>query len=180
MSANTNLPQDATDGDAKLRASGVSSGAVRVGTHTPGGVLVSGPLRLLLPGTPESLPVIRQTVVEAAEACGFDAEDIAKIEMAVGEACTNVIEHAYRTQPLRLEIEVHVQAFSDRLEVVIIDYSTINFPIDDVSGIGIDEYIEAERRRGLGLFIIRTFVDHLEHRFIYGQGNELRLVKFFA
>lgn len=137
-------------------------------------------MRIALPGTPDSLPAIRKLVVDAAEDCGFDPEDVAKIEMAVGEACTNVIEHAYRTQPLRLEIEVEVQKFPDRLEVLISDYSTINFPIDDSVGLGIDEYIETERRRGLGLYIIRSFVDHLEHRFVCGQGNELRLVKFFA
>ena len=136
--------------------------------------------RIALPGTPDSLPAVRRLVVDTAEECGFNPEDVAKIEMAVGEACTNVIEHAYRTQPLRLEIEVEVQSFPDRLEVTIFDYSTINFPIDDAAGLGIDEYIETERRRGLGLYIIRSFVDHLEHRFVCGQGNELRLVKFFA
>jgi serine/threonine-protein kinase RsbW len=138
------------------------------------------PARLLLPGTPDSLPAIRQAVMEAAERCRLSEEDAAKLEMAVGEACTNVIEHAYRTQPLRLEIEVSIHEMNDRLEVVITDYSTINFPIDDSAGISIDEYIETERRRGLGLFIIRSFVDHLEHRFICGQGNELKLIKYFA
>ncbi len=140
----------------------------------------AGVSRLSLPGTPDSLPKIRDLVVDAAERCRFEPEDVAKIEMAVGEACTNIIEHAYRTQPHRLEIEVEVQPMSDRLEIIIIDYSTINFPIDEIQGLGIDEYIETERRRGLGLFIIRSFVDKLEHRFICGQGNELRLVKYLA
>ena len=139
-----------------------------------------GEVRLQLPGTPEALPAIRTAVVEAAEACGFGEEDVAKIEMAVGEACTNVIEHAYRTQPLKLEIEVRILAGQDRLEVTILDYSTINFPIDDSAGVTLDEYIETERRRGLGLYIIRSFVDDVEHRFICGQGNELKLIKFFA
>ena len=136
--------------------------------------------RLELPGTPESMPIIRQTVVEAAQRCGFDDEDVAKIEMAVGEACTNIIEHAYRTQPLKMEIEVEVWEKDDRLEVLISDYSTINFPIDDESGIPLDDYIDAGRKRGLGLYIIRSFVDELEHRFVCGRGNELKLVKFFA
>ena len=108
----------------------------------------------------------------------FSDEDIAKIEMAVGEACTNIIEHAYVTQPLREEIDVFVQPLPDRLEITLLDYSTINFPIDDSSGIALDDYIDTQRRRGLGLYIIRTFVDAVEHRFICGQGNELRLVKF--
>jgi serine/threonine-protein kinase RsbW len=133
-----------------------------------------------LPGTPDSLPPIREAVVAAAEDCGFDPQEVAKIEMAVGEACSNIIEHAYLTQPLRYEIEVHVQIFPNRLEVTVVDYSTINFPVDEMPGVPLDDYIEAQRRRGLGLYIIRNFVDHVEHRFICGQGNELRLIKYRA
>lgn len=136
--------------------------------------------RLHLPGTPDSLPRIREMVVDAAEGCGFDAQEVAKIEMAVGEACSNIIEHAYLTQPLRYELEVSVHTFSNRLEVTVVDYSTINFPVDEMPGIPLDDYIDAQRRRGLGLYIIRNFVDHVEHRFICGQGNELRLIKYRA
>lgn len=142
--------------------------------------LPDGGLRLLTAGTPDSLPPIRQMVVEAAERCGFNDEDVAKIEMAVGEACSNIIEHAYLTQPVRQELEIRVHQFADRLEVTILDYSTINFPVDEAPGVELDEYIGTQRRRGLGLYIIRNFVDRIDHRFICGQGNELRLVKFFA
>jgi len=135
---------------------------------------------LQLSSTLDALPRIRSLVVSAAEAMSFSVEDVAKIEMAVGEACTNIIEHAYITQPLREEIDVFVQPFPDRLEVTLRDYSTINFPIDDTSGIALDDYIDTQRRRGLGLYIIRTFVDLVEHRFICGQGNELKLVKYRA
>ena len=135
---------------------------------------------LHLPGTPDSLPRIRELVVEAAEKCGFDGAEVAKIEMAVGEACSNIIEHAYLTEPLRYEIEVSVKTFSDRVEVTVNDYSTVDFPVDEMPGIPLDDYIEAQRRRGLGLYIIRNFVDHVEHHFICGKGNELRLVKYRA
>ena len=132
------------------------------------------------PGTPESLPPIRQTVVDAAEKCGFNDEDVAKIEMAVGEACTNIIEHSYTTQPLKLDIEVNVGRYQDRLEVTISDYSSINFAVDQMAAVPLDDYIATGRRRGLGLYIIQSFVDKVEHKFICGQGNELRLTKYFA
>ncbi len=135
-------------------------------------------LRLL--STPDALPQIRALVVGSAEKLGFDAENIAKIEMAVGEACTNIIEHGYQTQPLRDQIEVVVETFPDRMEITLLDYSTVNFPVDAMPGIALDEYIETQRSRGLGLYIIRTFVDHIEHRFVCGQGNQLRLIKFLA
>ncbi len=140
----------------------------------------SGHVHLRVPGAPSSLPKIRGAVVEVAERAGFSEDDVAKIEMAVGEACTNIIEHAYLTQPLRLEIEVHIQQFPNRIEITILDYSSVNFPVDEVAEVGLDDYIETQRRRGLGLYIIRNFVDRVDHRFVCGQGNELRLVKFRA
>lgn len=135
---------------------------------------------LQLPSTPDALPHIRNLVVESAAKMGFDESETAKIEMAVGEACTNIIEHAYKTKPLRDQIEVVVETFPNRLEITVLDYSTVDFPIDDKTGVELDEYLDTHRRRGLGLYIIRTFVDHIEHRFICGQGNRLRLVKFLA
>lgn len=150
------------------------------GADLTGATAGAGDIRLLLPGTPDSLPQIREFVVSAAESLDFDPQDIAKLEMAVGEACSNVIEHAYMTQPLRHEIEVRVQPFPNRLEVVILDYSTVNFPVDEMPGVPLDDYIEAQRRRGLGLYIIRNFVDQVQHRFISGQGNELKLIKYRA
>ena len=131
-------------------------------------------------GTPHALPKIRQLVVEAAERCGFDGENVAKIEMAVGEACSNIVEHAYRTLPHPLDLEVKVFEHADRIEILILDYSSINFPVDQMSGLPLDDYLETQQRRGLGLYIIRNFVDSVEHRFVCGQGNQLRLVKFFA
>ena len=135
---------------------------------------------LLLPGTPNSLTPIREMVAASAHKCGFDEGTIGQIEMAVDEACSNIIEHGYMTQPLRLEIEVRCDSFANRLEVTIVDYSTVDFPIDEMPGIPVDDYLDAQRRRGLGLYIIRSFVDQVEHRFIGGQGNELRLVKYRA
>jgi serine/threonine-protein kinase RsbW len=135
---------------------------------------------LRLAGTPDALPRIREAVVAAAERCGLNDEDVAKIEMAAGEACSNIIEHAYHTHPTRPDIEVDILEFANRIEITILDYSTINFPVDEMPGVNLDDYIATQRRRGLGLYIIRNFVDRVEHRFICGQGNELRLVKYFA
>jgi serine/threonine-protein kinase RsbW len=144
----------------------------------------TGSWHLVLPGTPDSLPQIRHMVQEATERCGFSPEETAKVEMAVDEACTNVIEHAYHAldprAPQNLEIEVGAHGFPDRLEITILDRSPHNFPIHEDSGIDVDHYLAEQRRRGLGLFIIRSFVDDVKHRFVEGHGNELLLVKYFA
>ena len=132
-------------------------------------------------GSPAALPQIRHAVVSAAQTSGFGEEDVAKIEMAVGEACTNIIEHAYTTQPLKMEIVVTLARFDNRLEVTIQDYSSINFAVNEIETVDeIEDWIAAGKRRGLGIFIIQSFVDKVEHRFVCGQGNELILIKYFA
>lgn len=135
-------------------------------------------------GTPHSLPAIRQMVEEAAQRAGLDDEGVMKIEMAVGEACTNIIEHSYATQTPQSsgthpDIDVVVVRFKDRFEVVIQDYSSINFAITEAATYDdLDDWIATGRRRGLGIWIIQSFVDKVEHRFVCGHGNELKLVKF--
>ena len=140
-----------------------------------------------MPGTPRSLPLIRQMVEECSQKAGLDDESAAKVEMAVGEACTNIIEHSYATQPgvsapaQELGIDVLIVQFRDRFEVVIQDYSSINFAINETATFGdLDEWMATGKRRGLGIWIIQSFVDKVEHRFVCGQGNELKLIKFIA
>ena len=119
-------------------------------------------------------------VAQAAQHSGFKAPEIAKIEMAIDEACANIIEHAYRLEPRPLEIKIKVVEYPDRLEIVIFDYSKTEFAVDSAPALNVDEYLSEHRKRGLGLYIIRSFVDHVEHRFVCGRGTELRLIKFMA
>ena len=135
---------------------------------------------LRLPGTTQALVRIRQMVVQAAESAGFSNEGVAQIEMATSEACSNIVEHAYRTLSQPPDLEVRITCHPDHMEVLILDFSSINFPVDQRVGLPLDDYIETQQRRGLGLFMIHSLVDVVEHRFVCGRGNELRLVKNLA
>lgn len=135
---------------------------------------------LVVPGTAESLPQIRDLVSHITKCVHFNDEMSGKIEMAVDEACANIVEHAYRDQKPPGEIELRAQAFSDRLEISILDHACTNFPVDAKPGMEIDDYISSEKRRGMGLFIIHSFMDDVKHRYVVGHGNELLLVKYIA
>ncbi|HEX9960769.1 MAG TPA: ATP-binding protein, partial [Pyrinomonadaceae bacterium] len=50
---------------------------------------------LQVPSSTENLALIREFVSSAATQAGFDEKEVAKLELAVDEACANVIEHAY-------------------------------------------------------------------------------------
>ena len=51
---------------------------------------------LHVPSSTENLVLIREFVTSIATRAGLDESDVAKLELAVDEACANVIEHAYQ------------------------------------------------------------------------------------
>jgi anti-anti-sigma factor len=57
--------------------------------------LLPAPLRLRLPARPDQLPVLRRAVHAWAAAAGLDADLEQDLQLAVGEAAANSVEHAY-------------------------------------------------------------------------------------
>ena len=62
-------------------------------------------VRLTLPARPEGVAVVRQALAGMADALAFDAAVVADMKMAVTEACTNVVVHAYDEEDGVLEVE---------------------------------------------------------------------------
>ncbi|WP_214405621.1 SpoIIE family protein phosphatase [Pseudonocardia lacus] len=57
--------------------------------------LLPGPLRLRLDAEPEQLGVLRRTVGAWCEAIGMSEDGLTDLQLAIGEAVTNSVEHAY-------------------------------------------------------------------------------------
>lgn len=69
--------------------------------------LVDGaPVRLSMPASAENLTVVRQALTGVALAVGLEAEQVEDLKLAVTEACTNVVLHAYAPEaPGRMDVE---------------------------------------------------------------------------
>jgi len=92
-------------------------------------------LQRSLPASPAALPRLRGLVRSFASGqCGADADQASLIALAVTEAATNVVRHAYPDRPGM--IDVHAEAQDDHLRVRIAD-----------AGIGLGE---PSPNRGLG------------------------------
>src|SRR3954465_4401062 len=61
---------------------------------------------LTMPARPEGVGVVRQALAGMADALDFDASVLADMKMAVTEACTNVVVHAYEEDAGVLEGEM--------------------------------------------------------------------------
>ncbi len=64
--------------------------------------------RLKLPANSENLDIIRKFISGIAGNVGFTEEEVYQIELAVDEACANVIKHAYANEQDNKEKNIHV------------------------------------------------------------------------
>jgi anti-sigma regulatory factor (Ser/Thr protein kinase) len=133
---------------------------------------------LKLPLETANLELIRDFVSRIAQNMGFSDENIHRIELAVDEASTNVIKHAYkdaRSNKKFLVIEVIV--YQDRIEIDVIDRGQ-GFDPKKIKTPEMDEYLKKMKRGGLGLYLIKTLMDKVDYTIKPGIRNRVRMVKF--
>ena len=126
----------------------------------------------------DNLLQVRDFVLSAARRFGFSEEESSKIVLAVDEACTNVIKHAYQYAPDRL-IEVVIQHDKNRLQITVIDDGkSFNPSIARLPDL--KQHLSHYRRGGLGIYLMRTLMDKVEYKYAPGKKNEVRLTKYLS
>ena len=79
-------------------------------------------LHLVVPARAEFLSLVRLVVAAIASQAGFPDESVADIKVALSEASTNVVRHAYQNACDDEVIEISCYEFADRLSLEIIDH----------------------------------------------------------
>jgi serine/threonine-protein kinase RsbW len=134
--------------------------------------------QLKIPTDTTNLEIIRDFVARIAQNMGFSDENIHRIELAVDEASTNVIKHAYKgSRENEKFIVVQVTTYNDRLEIDVIDRGK-GFDPDHIKAPEMDEYLKKMKRGGLGLYLIKTLMDKVEYNIKPGIRNRVRMIKF--
>jgi len=123
----------------------------------------------------ENLASISEFVAQAAEDAGFDRAGIYAVKLAVDEACTNIIEHAYGGEGSG-EIQCTCNIARDELSITLRDWGEAFVP-DSVPEPDFDVPLEELRFRGAGLFFMRKVMDEVHFDFQTGDGNVLVMVK---
>ena len=121
-------------------------------------------VRLTMPARPEGVAVVRQALAGMADALDFDAAVLADMKMAVSEACTNVVVHAYEDDAGQLEVEMHAGEIG--LMIVVRDHG---------AGIHPRPARVEPPALGLGLPLIAALSDSFELRGSTGTGTEVRM-----
>ena len=131
-------------------------------------------LVLTVPSETSFLGLIREVTRKMAETAGFDEGTADQLALAVDEAATNVIEHAYRGAADR-EVEIRVEDRGREFQVEVLDSGATVDP-RTVPDVDLRRYVSERRTGGLGMHLMEKIMDSVTFRRSAGR-NVCRLVK---
>jgi serine/threonine-protein kinase RsbW len=128
-------------------------------------------VRLTIPAKPEYITLSRLALAGLSRVRAFPEDTLADLKLALTEACSNSVRHAYADDDGRVDISFEL--LDDRLIVEVADDGGGFEPADSDRN-GDEELSEG----GLGIAIIRSIADEVEiGGGPEGRGSRLRFVK---
>lgn len=147
-------------------------------------LVIRGSVTLHVPCRYTYLRIIRQSVMDLCARAGLSEFKAAQMEMAVDEACANIIEHSYggetdaANEPQHPGLRINLMLATDRIIVELLDHGRgFEFDTQNDAHFDPEEYMQSTNQRGLGLYIIRRFVDNVTYERNTRAGNCLRMTK---
>ncbi len=123
----------------------------------------------------ENLAEIREFINSAALEAGLSKEAIDNIILAVDEACTNIIKHAYKYFPDG-KIVLNLKTDKKTFTIEIIDYGT-SFEPGLVTHPDLQKYFNEKRVGGLGMYLMKALMDDVRYTTVPGKFNQVSLSK---
>jgi anti-sigma regulatory factor (Ser/Thr protein kinase) len=126
---------------------------------------------IAIPSHPKYLSVVRKTTDAFGKLYGITEQDLEDIKLAIDEACSNVIKHAYggdETKKIVVKYIVRKKLFK-----VIIEDSGFKAQIEFMQGRSLDDV----RPGGLGIHFIKRVFDGIQFDEKKKKGNRLILCK---
>lgn len=126
------------------------------------------------PGRLDSLAHLGKYVSNLAVSAGFNEKEVYAVQLAVDEAATNIIEHAYGGEN-RGDIECICNVEKNKIEVILQDRGK-SFVPEKVPDLQVGVPLEEFGPRGAGLLLMNKLMDEVRFEFQDGV-NVLTMVK---
>ncbi|MFS0748984.1 anti-sigma B factor RsbW [Oceanobacillus sp. 1P07AA] len=127
-------------------------------------------IEMKVPAKPEYVGVVRLTLSGVANRMGFSYESIEDLKVAVSEAITNAVNHAYNDNEAG-EITIGFGIYEDHIEIMIADRGE-SFDLEKIKKetgpYHPEEPVEKLREGGFGLFLIEALMDDVKINNQYG------------
>jgi serine/threonine-protein kinase RsbW len=128
---------------------------------------------LEIPADENNLSEVRDFISDICLRAGFSKRETNNTKLAMDEACTNIIKHAYGGKGG--EIRIDVQAEPGRVEINVFDRGEA-FDWSGIEDPDLEHYVEIGKKGGLGIFLMNRLMDDLDYQ-TSASGNRLYMAK---
>lgn len=146
-------------------------------------------VQLKLPRDTHYLALVRRVVADLAELAGFRRHDIDKIELAVDEACSNAIVHPPDPSDSAddvIELDVSIDqpgrggsGKRRKIEIVLSERGE-PFAFESKGNFDLEDHLRRMEPGGLGIYIIKNFMDEVGYEHSPHHGNVLTMTKYLG
>ena len=130
---------------------------------------------LFIKSRTENLTTVREFVSSTVEEVNIPQDIAGDIVLAVDEACTNIIKHAYKFLPDG-DITIKLKYSEKKITVEITDHGA-PFSADNVPTPDLKKYFEEKRVGGLGMYLMKSLMDDVHYKSVPGKYNQVLLTK---
>jgi serine/threonine-protein kinase RsbW len=136
--------------------------------------MIQQPNEIEFAGKIDNLPLIGDFISDTLTRFNIDTATIYKVQLAVDEACTNIIRYAYSggAGPLKIALELS----GENILVTIRDKGK-PFDPTPIPPPDINSGVEQRKIGGLGIYLIKKMMDSVSYSFDPQEGNILMMRK---
>lgn len=134
--------------------------------------------KIVVKSITKNLADVREFVEKAAVKYELKPEEISKIVLSVDEACTNIIKYSHKYNNNK-SIEILIDKNNNTL-VIEFYYEGLEFNPDSVELTDMKKYMSEHKIGGLGIQLIKKFMNKIEYEFIIPNRNHLKLIKYLS
>lgn len=119
----------------------------------------------------KNLTKVREFVAEHASSEGFSTQSVSDLCLAVDEAYTNIIKHAYKndaTQTVKIDLEVDDEKICVSLKDRGESFKQTEYSLPDIK-----EQIKQKKRGGMGVYLIHKLMDDVN----YNTDNNFNVIR---
>ena len=131
--------------------------------------------KIVISSSTKNLARVRKYIEVKAKETGADADTINQIVMSVDEACTNVIKYAHHYDTNK---KINIEVFQSKKQFKVnITYEGLEFDPNNVENPDMEEYFAKCKVGGLGIPMMKKFMNKIEYRCGSPNVNYLTLTK---
>lgn len=130
---------------------------------------------LVIPSSTNYLADVRNFVEMNGLTIGLEQKTISHISLAVDEACTNIIKHAYNNSD-KNEILIKINTSEKSFKITLIDTGE-HFNPELIAEPDIEASQKKKKGGGLGMFLMKKLMDEVKYN-VSNNKNELLLIKY--